>query len=86
VADQNRIKQVISNLVDNSIKFTGQGTITVIVEIDNNSNSNNKHRQILASVKDTGMGIAADILPKLFSKFVTNSNKALDLDCTSVRE
>lgn len=30
---------------------------------------------MLVSVKNTGMGIAADILPKLFSKFVINSKK-----------
>jgi len=81
VADQNRIKQVISNLVSNSLKFTKQGTIAVTVGIDNNGNgtSNSKHREMLVSVRDTGMGIAADILPKLFSKFVTNSKKGTGL-------
>ena len=78
VADQNRIKQVISNLVNNSIKFTKHGTITVTAEIDS-SNNNAKHCQMIVRVKDTGTGITADILPKLFSKFVTNSRKGTGL-------
>ena len=72
-ADQNKIKQVILNLMDNSIKFTEHGTITVTTEIDN------KHRQMIVRVKDTGKGISADILPKLFSKFVTKSEKGVGL-------
>lgn len=78
VADQNRIKQVISNLVSNSFKFTKQGTITVTVETDNYYN-NNKQSQVIVRVKDTGIGIAEDIIPKLFSKFVTKSEKGTGL-------
>ena len=59
--------------MDNSIKFTEHGTITVTTEIDN------KHRQMIVRVKDTGKGISADILPKLFSKFVTKSEKGVGL-------
>ena len=76
LADQNRIKQVISNLVNNSLEFTGQGTITVTAEIDNH---NDKHSELIVRVKDTGTGIATDILPKLFSKFVTRSDKGTGL-------
>ena len=78
VADQNRIKQVISNLMSNSLKFTKQGTITVIVETDNYYNDN-KLSQVIVRVKDTGIGIAEDIIPKLFSKFVTKSEKGTGL-------
>lgn len=78
VADQNRIKQVISNLVSNSLKFTKQGTITVTVETDNYYD-NNKQSQLIVRVKDTGIGIAEDIIPKLFSKFVTKSEKGTGL-------
>ena len=59
--------------MDNSIKFTEHGTITVTTEIDN------KHRQMIVRVKDTGKGISVDILPKLFSKFVTKSEKGVGL-------
>jgi two-component system sensor histidine kinase VicK len=73
VGDENRIKQVITNLIDNSIRFTEQGTITSTAEIDR------QHHQIIVSVKDAGKGIAKDILPKLFTKFVTNSEKGTGL-------
>jgi two-component system, OmpR family, sensor histidine kinase VicK len=68
IADENRIKQVISNLIDNAIKFTQKGEITISIEIDY------KHNQIVVKVKDTGKGIDSYILPKLFNKFVTKSD------------
>jgi signal transduction histidine kinase len=71
--DQNRIKQVISNLLDNAIKFTQEGKITVSTEIDS------KHNQVIVRVKDTGTGIDSDILPKLFTKFVTKSHSGTGL-------
>ena len=77
LADQNRIKQVISNLLSNSLKFTEQGTITITVEVDNYHHSNKS--QLIVRVKDTGIGVATDILPKLFSKFVTKSEKGTGL-------
>jgi signal transduction histidine kinase len=77
VADQNKIKQVISNLLSNSLKFTEQGTITITVEVDNYHHSNRS--QLIVRVKDTGIGVATDILPKLFSKFVTKSEKGIGL-------
>jgi two-component system, OmpR family, sensor histidine kinase VicK len=67
IADENRIKQVISNLIDNAIKFTQKGEITIATEIDNRQN------QIIVMVKDSGKGIYSDILPKLFAKFITKS-------------
>src|SRR5215207_388351 len=71
-ADKNRLSQVISNLLNNAIKFTDEGSITVIVgtkKINNNNNSN----KVIVSIKDTGTGIDAEILPKLFTKFATKS-------------
>ncbi len=69
-ADKNRLCQVISNLLNNAIKFTDEGSITVIVgtkKINNNSN------KVIVSIKDTGTGIDSEILPKLFTKFATKS-------------
>jgi signal transduction histidine kinase len=68
IADESRIKQVISNLIDNAIKFTQKGEITISIEIDY------KHNQIVVKVKNTGKGIDSYILPKLFNKFVTKSD------------
>ena len=67
-ADKNRLSQVICNLLNNAIKFTDEGSITVIVERKNGSQN-----EILVSIRDTGTGIHHDILPKLFTKFVTKS-------------
>jgi signal transduction histidine kinase len=71
-ADKNRLIQVIDNLLNNAIKFTDEGSIIVIVE-RKKDNINGKGDEILVSIKDTGTGIASEILPKLFTKFATKS-------------
>jgi signal transduction histidine kinase len=71
-ADRNRLSQVIHNLLHNAIKFTNEGSITVIVE-RKKYYSNDKYDEILVSIKDTGTGIHPEVLPKLFTKFATKS-------------
>jgi signal transduction histidine kinase len=68
-ADRSRFYQIICNLLNNAIKFTDEGSITVIVERKDNSNND----EIVVSIKDTGRGIDSEILPKLFTKFATKS-------------
>ncbi len=72
-ADKSRITQAISNIVVNAVKFTDSGTVLV-----ESSVSNDKER-VEVKVIDSGRGIAEDILPNLFDKFVTktlgNENK-----------
>ena len=70
-ADMHRLTQVISNLLSNAIKFTHEGTIVVTTRKYNTNNSN----QVIVSVKDTGNGIDPEILPRLFTKFATKSNR-----------
>ncbi|HYX55463.1 MAG TPA: HAMP domain-containing sensor histidine kinase, partial [Nitrososphaeraceae archaeon] len=72
-ADKARLAQVISNLLSNAIKFTKEvgGSISVNTEKEDN--------HILVSVKDTGSGIDSEILPRLFSKFVTKSYQGTGL-------
>jgi signal transduction histidine kinase len=73
--DRGRLIQVISNLVSNAIKFTKEeDTITVATE----KRSNNMDL-LLVRVKDTGTGIDDDIMPRLFEKFVTKSEKGIGL-------
>jgi signal transduction histidine kinase len=72
-ADQDRIRQVITNLIDNTMKFTPAGKITIATEI------NSKKNQVIVRIKDTGTGISSDILPKLFTKFVSRSEKGTGL-------
>ena len=82
-ADAGRTAQVISNLLNNAIKFTNveetakdNNTITIVVDHDDNNDNNNS---VVVSVEDTGRGIDPEILPKLFSKFVTNSESGTGL-------
>jgi signal transduction histidine kinase len=74
-ADKARITQVISNLLNNAVKFTseeGGGTISVILEVKN-KNGNNYQEKVIVRIKDTGIGIAPEILSRLFTKFATKS-------------
>ena len=71
-ADRNRLSQVIHNLLHNALKFTKEGSITVIVE-RKEDNPNDKYDEILVSIKDTGTGIHPEVLPKLFTRFATKS-------------
>jgi two-component system sensor histidine kinase VicK len=78
-ADRIRLSQVISNLLDNAIKFTKEeeGTISVVVE--KKKDSNNNKEVVIVSIKDTGSGIDSDIFPRLFEKFVSKSSRGTGL-------
>jgi signal transduction histidine kinase len=94
-ADKGRIYQVIANLLNNAIKFTKEGSILVSVRMTQkkgenreeeeegrdygSSSSSSSSRQVIVSVKDSGAGIDPEILPRLFSKFVTKSDKGTGL-------
>ncbi len=80
-ADKARLIQVMTNLLGNAINFTEEeGTISVNLEKKNNNvNNNNKEEEVLVSVKDTGIGIDEEIMPLLFRKFVTKSEKGTGL-------
>ena len=74
-ADRNRLYQVLSNLLNNAIKFTKEGTISVNVMMKrrDEKEKENSHKEIIVSIRDTGPGIDPDIFPRLFSKFSTKS-------------
>jgi two-component system sensor histidine kinase VicK len=76
VADKGRISQVLSNLVSNALKFTKSGTISVSIEEVKNDDYK---KEFIAAVKDTGTGIDSDIMPKLFTKFVSKSQTGTGL-------
>jgi signal transduction histidine kinase len=72
-ADKNRISQVITNLINNSIKFIEkEGTISINMD-KRKDNDNDTNEKVVISIKDTGMGIDNDILPQIFKKFTTKS-------------
>ena len=79
-ADKERVTGVISNLLSNAIKFTKDGEIFVSIEKKNNNNNNNNNNSYaLVTVRDTGTGIDSEVLPKIFSKFITKSFEGLGL-------
>jgi two-component system, OmpR family, sensor histidine kinase VicK len=71
--DKTRIAQVISNLISNAIKFTKEGSILVKVQKRTHEEEKEDNQEAIVSVRDTGMGIDSEILPRLFSKFATKS-------------
>ncbi len=62
-ADEYSITQIFANLIDNAIKYTKKGKVEILLEKD-------KTGKILVEVKDTGIGISKEFLPKLFDPFV----------------
>ncbi|AIF83555.1 histidine kinase [Candidatus Nitrososphaera evergladensis SR1] len=77
-ADKERIKQVISNLLSNAFGFTrGEGTVLVTVEREKRDDGSGQF--VIVSVRDSGSGIAPEILPIMFEKFTTKSEKGTGL-------
>jgi signal transduction histidine kinase len=88
-ADKGRLIQVICNLLDNAFKFTeGHGeSIQITLEKQEQQEQGEQrleqqHQQehyAIISIKDTGTGIDPEILPRLFSKFTTKSQRGTGL-------
>ncbi|WP_049974599.1 response regulator [Azospirillum sp. B4] len=66
IGDRLRLQQILINLAGNAIKFTAAGTVTLTVE----QVEGTRDRVVLRfTVKDSGIGIAPDVLPSLFNAF-----------------
>ena len=82
-ADCRRIGQVISNLIDNSIKSIseqdiGRGVISISIEKTINAittirDDYDSQHMVIVRIKDTGIALDNEILPRLFTKFATKS-------------
>lgn len=68
VLDSAKIREVISNVIDNAIKYTEQGSVTVRTKSENG--------KIVITISDTGVGVDPDDLPHLFKKFERGKNAA----------
>jgi signal transduction histidine kinase len=75
-ADSVRLKQILVNLLSNAIKFTEQGSVTLQVTV--------RAKRIYFAISDTGIGIAANNLNKLFQPFpqITNHHESTGLGLT----
>jgi two-component system sensor histidine kinase/response regulator len=74
MGDPTRIRQVLSNLVGNAIKFTGHGEIVIDVSLDDNHGESRQAAgaapyRVHIAVRDTGIGVSEEVLPCLFQAF-----------------
>jgi signal transduction histidine kinase/CheY-like chemotaxis protein len=84
IGDQDKLIQVVINLISNAVKFTDKGSVTCRAKQTNG--------EIIVSIIDTGMGIAPEDQPKVFEKFkqvgdtLTNKPKGTGLGLTISKE
>jgi len=76
--DKTRLIQVISNILDNALKFTQGGFIIITTRITNKEKDTNNDK-VIVMIKDSGIGIDNEILPRLFTKFATKSDQGTGL-------
>ena len=77
IGDKTHIKEIVNNLLTNAIKYTEQGEIELNAKCINKDNISN----LIISVRDTGRGIKAENINKLFTKF-----ERLDVEKNSTTE
>ncbi len=66
--DPGKMRQIIYNLIDNSLKYTQKGTVNVTVS------DNVKGKRLYVEIKDTGVGMSTETLHNIFDKFVRAKN------------
>lgn len=67
-ADKGKTQQILHNLINNSLKYTPKGTITVFVHDDI------RNKKIIVDIIDTGIGMSQDTIHSLFEKFTRAKN------------
>ncbi len=69
--DQLKLRQIITNLMGNAVKFTEQGHINLEISVKSNEG---KHVELMFSVEDTGIGIPSDKIDSIFDSFTQADN------------
>ena len=88
--DPTRLTQVVSNLLNNAAKYTEEGG-RIWLTVEPVSEATQRPREVLLRVRDTGVGIAADMLPRIFEMFsqvqgsASRSDTGLGIGLTLVR-
>ncbi|MCR5602800.1 MAG: response regulator [Lachnospiraceae bacterium] len=72
IGDEIRIKQIITNLLTNAVKYTEEGSVKLSFKSEDEDED---HIKFIVSVKDTGIGIKEEVIPTLFDEF-----KRLDVE------
>ena len=67
IGDKSKVKEIVNNLLTNAIKYTEQGQINLNIKCINDTNKNISN--IIITCQDTGKGIKADHINRLFTKF-----------------
>lgn len=62
-ADKGKVRQIFTNLIDNAIKYTPEGSVSIIL------GKNNEQGTVVVRIKDTGIGLSTDDIHHLFGKF-----------------
>ncbi|HKG31359.1 MAG TPA: HAMP domain-containing sensor histidine kinase, partial [Nitrososphaeraceae archaeon] len=78
-ADRRRLTQVVSNLLNNALKFTKDGAVIVTTTIERKGKGEVGRGEVIVSLKDTGTGIDTELMPRLFTKFATKSYQGTGL-------
>ena len=64
--DQGKVRQILINLLDNAVKFTESGSVTIRAHAEGTDDS---EKRLVVEVEDTGLGIADDKFDELFEEF-----------------
>ena len=67
--DELRIKQILNNLLSNAFKYTDSGEVALSFEIGNNVRNQNNEIMLIIKVSDTGQGMTAEQVSKLFDEY-----------------
>lgn len=77
IGDDLRLRQILLNLVGNAVKFTYSGSITLSVKIENEPPDETGKTAVHFIVTDTGIGIPAENLPRIFNMFEQVDNSSV---------